>query len=90
MITKEKSKEIAESFIKNRKLEYVRLNHAPVSFYENDEILHGKRKGEILDVYVYHYTMPGVLEETGNLIYLDAKTGEILCIQTHHWYLDIE
>lgn len=90
MITKEEAKEIAEKFIKDKKIEYVTLNHFPISFYKNDEVLYGKRYGEILDVYIYHYTMPGVMEETGNLMYIDAKTGEVLCIQTHHWYLDID
>ncbi len=90
MITKEKVVEIAEKFIKEKKLDYVRLNHFPVSFYKNNEVLDGKRHGEFLDVYVYHYTMPGVMEETGNLMYIDAETGEILCVQTHHSYLDID
>lgn len=90
MITKEKAKEIAENFIRDKKLEYVRLNHAPVHFRENKEILDGNRKGEFLDVFIYHYTMPGVMEETGNLLYIDAKTGEVLYILGHHGLLDIE
>lgn len=89
MITKEKAKEIAEKFIVDKKLKYVRLNHSPVRFRENKEILGGNREGEFLDVYIYHYTMPGVMEETGNLIYLDAKTGEVLYILGHHGPLDI-
>lgn len=90
MITKEKAVEIAEKFIRDKNLEYVRLNHFPTHFKKNDEVLDGKSYGEFLDVYVYHYTMPGVMEETGNLMYIDAETGEVLCIQTHHSYLDIE
>lgn len=90
MITKEIAKEIAEQFIKNKKLDYVRLNHFPIHYRENKEILGGNREGEFLDVYIYHYTMPGVMEETGNLMYLDAKTGEVLYILGHHGPLDIE
>ena len=90
MITKEKAKDIAEKFIRDNKLEYVTLNEFPVQFYENKKILDGNREGEFLDVYIYHYTMPGVMEETGNLMYIDAKTGQVLYILGHHGPLDIE
>ncbi|NHN25541.1 hypothetical protein FIA58_007615 [Flavobacterium jejuense] len=102
MITKEKVKEIVEKFIKQKNISYTKLideidfigleknDVNKIKLWKNKEILHGKRKGETTDIYTYIYSMMGVQEEEGCVVSIDAHSGEILYIQAHHWYLDIE
>ncbi|NHN25547.1 hypothetical protein FIA58_007645 [Flavobacterium jejuense] len=92
MISKEKAKVIIENYIKNKKLPYIELLNDvnKINLKKNNEIAYGKKKGETTDVYTYRYVIMGVQDKEGQIVYIDAKTGELLYILTHHWYIDIE
>ena len=92
MITKEKVKEIVEKYIKEKNISHTKLINdvEKITLWKNDKIQHGKREGEITDVYVYRYLDMWVQEEKGMNVFVDAHTGELLYIMTPHWYIDIE
>ncbi|PZR23546.1 MAG: hypothetical protein DI539_02785 [Flavobacterium psychrophilum] len=90
MKTREEIREIGIEYLKlkNRKYSFIHPAEA-VRFYEKDEILFGRRKGEYLDVFEVSYDFTVVNQERGALIYIDAETGEVLyTLSSHGWVED--
>jgi hypothetical protein len=79
MITKEEVVDIEKNYLKEKKREYLELaNKDSVGFRENQEVLFGKREGEIVSQYFIEYTIQYGVDREGMLIYIDANTGEVL------------
>nr|WP_321248142.1 hypothetical protein [uncultured Psychroserpens sp.] len=91
MKSKDEIKKIAEEYISNNNIEYSSLTEdiEEIKLIEKKEIRHGKKEGEILDVYIYNYAQLWGIEERGFGLYIDAASGEPLYIITPHGYLDI-
>lgn len=92
MIAKEKIKEKVEKYLKEKNIQYTKLatDVNKITLWKNDEILWGKRKGEIIDIYTYPYLAMWTQEEKYMGVHVDAKTGELLYIMTPHGCIDIE
>ena len=89
MILEEKAKEVGKNYLDTKGIQYSSI-YPRIGFHEKDEILHGKRIGEMLDVYSFHFAQLWGLQERGLVLYIDAETGEPLYIMTPHGYMDIE
>ena len=92
MLTKEKVKEIAEKYIKEKNISYQTLTEDPerIGFRNNKEMLHGRNTGKYIDVFFYSFTQLWGLEKRGFVMYIEAEKGEIQYIMTPHGYMDIE
>ena len=89
MITKEEALKRGKEYLDTKGIQYSSI-YPRIGFHEKDENLHGKRIGELLDVYSFHFAQLWGLEERGFVLYIDAETGEPLYIMTPHGYMDIE
>lgn len=92
MITKEKAREIAENYLREKEREYIQLAKVEeIGVRENYEILYGEREGEKADQYFIEYTVLWGAEEKGMLIYIDAEIGEVLySISPTSWIEELE
>lgn len=92
MITKSEAKKIAKDCLIKNKIEYSSLteDENKIGLIKNKKILHGEKKDEILDVYIYDFAQIWGIEERGFGLYIDANTGKPLYIIAPHGYLDVE
>lgn len=92
MIEKNKIREIAINYLRERKREYLEVdNEESINYYENKELLYGKYEGEQKSVYTIEYSVQWGIEEKGMLIYIDAETGEVLySISPTSWIEELE
>ncbi len=92
MITKSEAKKIAKDCLIKNKIEYSSIteDENEIGLIKDKKILHGKRKDEVLDVYIFDFAQIWGIEERGLGLYIDAKTGEPLYIIAPHGYLDVE
>lgn len=88
MITEEQAKIIGDKYLKDNNIEYSSI-YPKIGFHKEDEILYGKKEGEILDVYSYHFAQLWGIEERGFVLFIEAKTGNPLYVMTPHGYWDI-
>ncbi|UMY66467.1 MULTISPECIES: hypothetical protein [unclassified Flavobacterium] len=92
MLKKERIKKLVEKYLTDKRVSHTKLldDFNKITLWKNKEILHGKRKGQIADIYTYRYLDTWVQEEKGMIVSVDAHSAELLYIMTPHGYIDIE
>ena len=92
MIARNEAVVLVEKYLKKRNREFLRISSAEsIGFKKEAEILYGNRAGELTDQYFVEYTIQWGLDEEGELVYLDANSGEILfSLNSTNWIEEIE
>ncbi len=92
MITKEQAREIAEKYLGERKRTYTSLSQVEqIGFWHNRDILYGKYKDQLMDVFSVQYGEMWGNEERGMYVIIEAVTGEVLySISPHGWIEEME
>jgi hypothetical protein len=89
MITKEKARIIAEQYLAERKRNYTSIVNADkIGFWHNRDILYGKYKNTLMDVFSVRYGQIWGLEEKGMYIIIAADTGEVLYSTSPHGWIE--
>ncbi len=89
MITKEKAIEIAKTYLKKNEWNYIFLEEEKVEFEEKVEIYSGKYEDKKRDLYSIMFDMEGYMNPIMYVIYIDAKTSEVLYVLGPHGSIDV-
>ena len=76
-MTRNEALKIAFEYLQRRNRSYSRLTENRVQFIENNEIAHGKLRGENRDVWIVNYEEEGAMYPQ-YFIAIDAETGKVL------------
>jgi hypothetical protein len=92
MITKEDAVKIAIDYLKLRNRNYNSICAAEkVSYWENDEVIHGKHEGKIMNTYTVSYGVIWGNEERRAFVMISSETGEVLySMNSHGWIEELE
>ena len=87
-MTRNEALKIAFEYLQRRNRSYSRLTENRVQFIENNEIAHGKLRGENRDVWIVNYEEEGAMYPYMYFISIDAKTGKVLFTMSRHGYVE--
>ena len=89
MITKEEAYKIAVAYLKEKNRNYTSLDEiSKIVYDENEKIIYGSRRGEIIKMYTIGYGELWGFEERSFFISIDAETGEVLYTLTPHGFAE--
>ncbi|MEC4004913.1 hypothetical protein OX283_009620 [Flavobacterium sp. SUN052] len=89
MITKEKAIEIAKIYLKKNNWNYIYINEEKVELEEKLEMYSGKYEDKKRDVFTVGFRIEGYMNPILYIIYIDAKTSEVLYVLGPHGKIEI-
>jgi hypothetical protein len=92
MITKEQAFSVLETYLLEKKRDYVSINPVEnIGLIENKKCLYGKYAHQRKNVFVASYSSLLANEERGVVVYISAENGEVLySISSHGWVEETE